>query len=59
MAITFRKGSLSDADAFVQFLTEVRADMVQKDWLYLDAYQTKDATVREMELVLRRQPWNR
>ena len=31
----------------------------QKDWLYLDAYQTKDATVREMELVLRRQPWNR
>lgn len=36
MAIIFRKGSLSDADAFVQFLAEVRADMVQKDWLYLD-----------------------
>ena len=36
MNLTFRKGTIEDADIFVQFLDAVKADMEQSDWLYLD-----------------------
>lgn len=43
----------------IDLIDDQRLTAKQKDWLYLDAYQTKNATVREMELVLSRQPWNK
>ena len=36
MNLTFRKGTTDDAGAFVHFLDEVKAEMTQTDWLYLD-----------------------
>lgn len=36
MELQFRKGTLADTDDFVQFLDDVRAEMSQKDWFYLD-----------------------
>ena len=36
MNLTFCKGTIDDAGAFVRFLNEVKAEMIQGDWLYLD-----------------------
>ena len=36
MALIFRKGTLEDADLFVHFLHEIKKQMEQKEWLYLD-----------------------
>ena len=36
MSLTFRKGTLSDAERFIEFLEEIRAGMSNKEWLYLD-----------------------
>ena len=36
MSLTFRKGTLSDAERFTGFLAEIRAGMSNKEWLYLD-----------------------
>ena len=36
MSLTFRKGTLSDAERFSEFLEEIRAGMSNKEWLYLD-----------------------
>ena len=32
----FRKGTPEDAALFVTFLEEIKSEMQQKDWLYLD-----------------------
>lgn len=36
MNFTFRKGTIDDVDVFVYFLDQVKAEMPQTDWLYLD-----------------------
>ena len=36
MNFTFRKGTIDDVDKFVHFLDQVKAEMTQTDWLYLD-----------------------
>lgn len=36
MNITIRKGTLSDTQAFIDFLEEVRNSMEHKEWFYLD-----------------------
>ena len=36
MNLTFRKGTPEDAALFVNFLDEIKSEMQQKDWLYLD-----------------------
>lgn len=36
MDLQFRKGTIEDADLFIQFLDEIKAEMQQKDWFYLD-----------------------
>ena len=44
MSLTFRKGTLSDAERFIEFLEEIRDGMSNKEWLYLDPPEL----VREM-----------
>ena len=36
MVLTFRRGTLSDTENFLQFLEEVRSGMPHKEWFYLD-----------------------
>ena len=36
MDLIFRKGTPEDAALFVNFLEEIKSEMQQKDWLYLD-----------------------
>lgn len=36
MAVTIRKGTISDTDAFITLLEEVRQQMEHKEWFYLD-----------------------
>ena len=44
MALFFRRGTLEDTDCFIRFLNEIKADMPQKDWFYVDPPEA----VREM-----------
>ncbi len=36
MELHFRKGTLADVEDFILFLDEVKSEMTQKEWLYLD-----------------------
>lgn len=36
MAVSFRKGTLADADQFLSFLEKIRSDMTHPEWFYLD-----------------------
>ena len=36
MKLTIRKGTPADVEALIRFLDAVRADMLRKDWFYLD-----------------------
>lgn len=44
MELKFRKGTLEDVERFTAFLEEVKAEMTQQEWFYLDPPDT----VREM-----------
>lgn len=44
MELTFRRGTLSDTENFIQFLESVREGMAHKEWFYLDPPEV----VREM-----------
>ena len=52
MKLTFRKGSLADTEQFIQFLDEVKANMPQQTWFYLDPPDTVRKMMEEgtMEL---------
>lgn len=54
MNLIFRKGTTADTETFIRFLDEVRNDMPQKDWFYLDPQETVRAMMSEgtMELWL-------
>ncbi len=47
MNLTFRKGTPEDTDLFVHFLDEIKSDMQQKDWLYLDPPELVHAMMSE------------
>ena len=36
MNLEFRKGTMQDTERLISFLEEVKAEMAQKDWFYLD-----------------------
>ena len=36
MQLEFRKGTLDDTEMFLRFLEEVKQEMAQQDWFYLD-----------------------
>ena len=36
MDLQFQKGNSKDAEVFIQFLNDIKAEMPQKEWLYLD-----------------------
>ena len=36
MKLTFRKGTVADAEAYIRFLSEVKKDMDEQSWFYLD-----------------------
>lgn len=36
MSLTFRRGTFSDVERFIEFLAEIRAGMSNQEWLYLD-----------------------
>ena len=44
MELIFRKGTLADTEKYIHFLNEIKGEMLQKDWFYLDPPDT----VREM-----------
>lgn len=44
MVFTFRRGTGSDTECFIQFLEEIKTGVVRKDWFYLDPPET----VRQM-----------
>ena len=52
--MTFRKGNPEDATLFVCFLDEIKSEMQQKDWLYLDPPELVQAMMSDeiMELWL-------
>lgn len=50
--ITLRQGSLGDAEAFVRFLEEIRQEMPEKDWLYLDPPELVRKMVAEGTMAL-------
>lgn len=54
MDLTFRKGTLADTEMFIQFLEEVKANMPEKTWFYLDPPETVRKMMAEgsMELWL-------
>ena len=54
MNLQFRKGTLADTESFLLFLDNVKAGMLQKDWLYLDPPETVWAMMADgiMELWL-------
>lgn len=36
MELTFRKGTVADTQQYIRFLSEVKADMKEQSWFYLD-----------------------
>lgn len=36
MELTFRKGTVADTQQYIRFLNEVKADMQEQSWFYLD-----------------------
>ena len=54
MDLIFRKGTPKDATLFVNFLEEIKSEMQQKDWLYLDPPELVHAMLTDgiMELWL-------
>ena len=56
MVLTFRKGTGSDTECFIQFLEEIKTGIARKDWFYLDPPETvrkmmEDGTVVATVLV--------
>ena len=52
MELEFRKGTLADADAFNCFLADVKNEMAQQDWLYVDPPELVRAMLADGSMIL-------